>query len=114
MKKIEELVKEIENINGYIGSAILNKTGEIIYIDESENVDLAFSSSLFNDTFRALNEASLDIGFSDLIRLETENEEGMIFLIYGNKKYNIFTIFNPKGNISLAKILLAKALKKDR
>ena len=110
---IEKTIKEIQNINGYIGSVVLNKDGEIIYIDESENIDLAFASSLFNDTFRALNEASLDVGFSNLIRLETENEEGMIFLIYGNQKQNIFTIFNPKGNISLAKIVLAQALKKD-
>ena len=110
---IEKTIKEIQDISGYIGSVVLNKDGEIIYIDESENIDLAFASSLFNDTFRALNEASLDVGFSNLIRLETQNEEGMIFLIYGNQKQNIFTIFNPKGNISLAKIVLAQALKKD-
>ena len=110
---IEKTIKEIQNINGYIGSVVLNKDGEIIYIDESENIDLAFASSLFNDTFRALNEASLDVGFSNLVRLETQNEEGMIFLIYGNQKQNIFTIFNPKANISLAKMVLAQALKKD-
>jgi len=111
---IEKTIKNIQDINGYMGSAVLNKEGEIIYIDENKNVDLAFASSLFNDTFRTLNEASLDVGFSNLIRLETENEEGMIFLIYGNKKYNIFTIFKPQGNISLAKIILLQALKKDK
>ncbi|MCK4442438.1 MAG: hypothetical protein KAU90_10555 [Sulfurovaceae bacterium] len=111
--KIEEIIKNLQSINGYAGSVILNKIGEIIYIDENKDIDLAFSSSLFNDTFRALNEASLDIGVSNLIRLETENEEGMIFLIYGNQNQNIFTIFNPKGNISLAKMVLIKALKKD-
>ena len=111
---IEKTIKDIKNINGYIGSAVLNKSGEIIYIDENKNIDLAFASSLFNDTFRALNEASLDIGFSNLIRLETENEEGMIFLIYGNKKQNIFVIFSSKGNISLAKMILTQALKKDK
>ncbi len=110
---IHEMVKNIQHINGYAGSAVLSKTGEIVYIDENKEIDLAFSSSLFNDTFRALNEASLDIGFSNLIRLETENEEGMIFLIYGNKEHTIFTIFNPQGNISLAKMMLIKALKKD-
>ena len=111
---IEKIIKDIQEINGYTGLAVLNKDGEIIYIDENEKVDLAFASSLFNDTFRALNEASLDVGFSNLIRLETENEEGMIFLIYGNHKHNIFTIFSPKGNISLAKMILLQALKKDK
>ena len=110
---IEKTIHDIQEVNGYVGSAVLNKSGEIIYIDENEKVDLAFASSLFNDTFRVLNEASLDVGFSNLIRLETENEEGMIFLIYGNQKQTIFTIFNPQGNISLAKMILTQALKKD-
>ncbi len=111
---IEKTIKDIQEVNGYVGSAVLNKSGEIIYIDENEKVDLAFASSLFNDTFRVLNEASLDVGFSNLIRLETENEEGMIFLLYGNQKQTIFTIFNPHGNISLVKIILVQALKKDK
>ncbi len=110
---IEKIVKEIQEINGYTGSAVLNKSGEIIYIDENDSIDLAFASSLFNDNFRALNEASLDVGFSNLTRLETENEEGMTFLIYGNQNQTIFAIFNPQGNISLAKMILTQALKKD-
>lgn len=111
--KLEKMIKNIQDINGYAGSAILNKTGEILHIDENKSIDLAFSSSLFNDTFRALNRASLDIGFSNLIRLETQTEEGMVFLIYSNQTYTIFTIFNPQGNISLAKMILMKSLKKD-
>jgi predicted regulator of Ras-like GTPase activity (Roadblock/LC7/MglB family) len=111
---VEKMIKNIQNINGYRGLAILDKGGEIIHIDErNQQIDLAFSSSIFNDTFRALNEASLDVGFSNLIRLETETEEGMVFLIYSNKTYTIFTIFNPQGNISLAKMLLVQSLKKD-
>ena len=110
---IVEMIKNIQEVKGYTGLAVLNKAGEIIHIDENKNIDLAFASSLFNDTFRALNEASLDVGFSNLIRLETENEEGITFLIYGNQKHTIFTIFNPQGNISLAKMILIQALKKD-
>jgi len=107
------MIKNIQDINGYSGSAILNRVGEIIYIDENDSIDLAFSSSLFNDTFRALNIASLDVGFSNLIRLETQTEDGMVFLIYSNQIYTIFTIFNPEGNISLAKMMLVQSLKKD-
>jgi predicted regulator of Ras-like GTPase activity (Roadblock/LC7/MglB family) len=112
--KLEQMVKNIQAINGYAGSAILDKEGEILYIDENKHIDLAFSSSLFNDTFRTLNRGSLDIGFSNLVRLETETEEGMIFLIYSNNIHTIFTIFNPKGNISLAKMMLIQSLKKSQ
>ena len=110
--ELEQRVKKIESIKGYKGSAILNKTGEIIYIDESQTIDLAFSSSLFNDTFRILNEASLDIGLTPLIRLEAETDEGMVFMIYSNHKQTIFAIFDSKGNISLAKMVLDQLLKK--
>ena len=109
---LTQTIKKIETMSGYIGSAILNEEGEIVYLDEERLVDLAFSSSLFNDTFRTLSEASLDMGLSKLIRLETETEEGMVFLIYSNQKNTIFTIFDSKGNISLAKMILAQALKK--
>ena len=111
---IKKMIKNIRDINGYTGSAVLDKTGEIIYIDENnKSIDFAFSSSLFNDTFKALNEASLDVGFSNLIRLEIETEEKMIFLLYRNKTYTVFTIFNAEGNISLAKMMINKSLKKD-
>jgi len=109
--EFEKLINKIQEISGYIGSAILNKTGEIIYIEEDNSIDLAFSSSLFNDTFRALTEASLDIGLSNLIRLEAQTEEGEVFLIYANNQYTIFSIFESQGNVSLAKMVLTQALK---
>jgi len=109
--EIEKVIKEIQNINGYMGSAVLNQRGEIIYINEHQTIDLAFSSSIFNDTFRALTSASLDIGLSNLIRLETETDEGTVFLIYANKEQTIFSIFDSKGNISLAKMMLSQVIK---
>lgn len=107
-----ETIKKIETISGYVGSAVLNREGEIIHLHEDTRIDLAFSSSLFNDTFKQLSEASLDIGLSKLIHLETETADGMVFLIYANHENTIFTIFDLKGNISLAKMILAQALKK--
>jgi len=109
--KIEKVIQEIQNINGYMGSAVLNQSGEIIYIDEHQTIDLAFSSSIFNDTFRALTSASLDIGLSNLLRLETETDKGTVFLIYANREQTIFSIFDSKGNISLAKMILSQLIK---
>jgi hypothetical protein len=111
--RLEKMIKNIKNVNGYAGSSILNNEGEILYIDESRSIDIAFASSLFNDTFRALKSASVDVGFSRLIRLEGETKEGMIFLIYSNSRHTIFSVFNPECNISLAKIMLIQSLKRD-
>lgn len=109
---IDKLTQDIQHIHGYMGLAILNKTGEIIHIDEHQTIDIAFSASLFNDTFRLLNEASLDIGLSPLVHLETQTDKGMVFLLYANQDQTIFTIFDSNSNISLAKIILAQSLKK--
>jgi len=109
---INKLLQEIQNIQGYIGIAVLNKTGEIIQIDEHKTIDIAFSASLFNDTFRLLNEASLDIGLSPLVYLETQTDKGMVFLLHANAEQTIFTIFERNSNISLAKIILTQFLKK--
>jgi predicted regulator of Ras-like GTPase activity (Roadblock/LC7/MglB family) len=108
----EDVIQNVQEVTGYIGSAILNKGGEIVYIDEQEDIDIAFACSLFNDTFRVLSEASLDVGFSPILRLETETNEGNIFLIYSSGQHTLFTIFNTKGNISLAKMLIKKSLAK--
>ena len=110
---IEKMVKSIQEINGYRGSAVLNREGNIVFIDEGKSSNLPFLSSLFNDTFLALNEASIDAGLFNLIRLETETEEGMICLIYSNQIDTVFTVFDSKGNISLAKIVLIQLLKKN-
>lgn len=112
--KLEKIINEIREISGYIGSTILNNTGEIVYIDEDKSIDLAFSSSLFNDTFRMLTEASLDIGLTNLIRLEAQTDEDKVFLIYANQENTIFAIFNSTGNVSLAKMVLSQALKKSQ
>ncbi len=56
-----------------------------------------FHLVFLNDTFRRLNEASLDIGFSNLFRLESESEDGMVFLIYKSSINSIFAIFNSQG-----------------
>jgi predicted regulator of Ras-like GTPase activity (Roadblock/LC7/MglB family) len=113
--KMDKIIKDIQEIDGYKGLAILNNSnGGVLYIDESEKeIDLAFSSNIFNDIFRKLNEATLDIGLSNLTHLEVETEDGITFLLYKNKTYSIFTIFNPKSNISLVKIILAKFLKEE-
>lgn len=111
--EFKKIIKNFRDISGYIGCSILSKTGEIAYIDEHKSIDMAFSSSIFNDTFRQLNRASQDIGLTKLIRLEAQTDEGIVFLLYGNSERTIFAIFEAKGNISLAKMVLSKLLKKE-
>lgn len=108
-------MKKLRSVHGYLGSAVLNFAGETLYIDEENTgIDIAYSASIFNDAFRSISEASLDVGFSDASFVETKTHDGHVFLInsVGDQsgdnfsKLNVFAIFRDDGNIALAKMLI--------
>jgi len=120
MINFDDKMKKLTNVHGYLGSAVLNYSGETLYIDEEKTgTDIGYASAIFNDSFRSINEASLDIGFSDVASFETKTKDGHVFLMRsasGNvedtlSKIDIFCIFRDDGNIALAKMVIEKAAK---
>ncbi len=115
MIDFETPMKRLASVSGYIGSAVLNYSGETLYLDENNtSVDIAYSASIFNDAFRMVSESSLDVGFSDAAFLETRTADGHIFLMSSTaykstdnyNKLNIFAIFRDDGNVALAKMMM--------
>jgi len=113
-------MQKLRKVNGYLGSAILNYSGETLYVEnEGTGIDMAYSATIFNDAFIMISETSLDIGFSQAEFVETKTEDGHVFLMKsggtGNSdeysKINIFTIFRDDGNVALAKMVLDKSTK---
>jgi hypothetical protein len=113
-------MEKLRKVNGYLGSAVLNYSGETLYIDEENTgADIGYASAIFNDSFRQINEASLDVGFSDISSFETKTEDGHVFLMKGAgthseenySKIHIFCIFRDDGNIALAKMVIDKSSK---
>jgi hypothetical protein len=109
--------KKLRSINGYLGSAILNYTGETLYVDnENTGTDIAYSATIFNDTFRTISETSLDVGFSEADFVEARTQDGHVFLVKSAgehssnefTKIDIFCIFRDDGNIALAKMVIDK------
>ena len=120
MINFEEKMQRLTKVNGYLGSAILNYTGETLYVENSHTgTDIAYAATIFNDTFRTINETSLDIGFSEASSVETRTQDGHVFLVksageqHGNEyaKIDIFCIFRDDGNIALAKMIIDKTAK---
>lgn len=119
MIAFEKEMKKLRSVNGYLGSAVLNYSGETLYIDEENtNVDIAYSASIFNDAFRMVSESSLDVGFAEASLAETRTEDGHVFLVNssGNtgkdnfSKLTIFAIFRDDGNVALAKMIMEKRI----
>ena len=111
-------MEKLHKVNGYLGSAILNYSGETLYIDEENTgADIGYAAAIFNDSFRQINEASLDVGFSDIASFETKTEDGHVFLMKSAgthaeenySKVDIFCIFRDDGNIALAKMIMDKS-----
>ncbi len=114
-------MKRLRAVNGYLGSAVLNYSGETLYIDnENTGTDIAYSASIFNDAYRMVSESSLDVGFSEASSIEAKTLDGHVFLINSAgqlsddnfAKLNVFAIFRDDGNVALAKMVMDKAAKK--
>ncbi len=114
-------MKRLRAVNGYLGSAVLNYSGETLYIDnENTGTDIAYSASIFNDAYRMVSESSLDVGFSEASSIEAKTLDGHVFLINSAgqlsddnfAKINVFAIFRDDGNVALAKMVMDKAAKK--
>jgi len=117
MINFEQSMKRLRTVSGYLGSAVLNFSGETLYMDaENTGVDIAYSASIFNDAFRMISESSLDVGFSDASFVETKTHDGHVFLINSAgdqtgdsfSKLNVFAIFRDDGNVALAKMIIEK------
>ncbi len=117
MIEFEQSMKKLRTVNGYLGSAVLNFSGETLYIDEENtSVDIAYSASIFNDAFRMITESSLDVGFSDASLVEARTEDGHVFLINSSgtgsndnfSKLTTFSIFRDDGNVALGKMIMEK------
>ncbi len=120
MIDFDNSMKKLRSVNGYLGSAVLNYSGETLYIDnDNTGTDIAYSASIFNDAYRMVSESSLDVGFSEAASLEAKTLDGHVFLINSagefssdnNTKLNVFSIFRDDGNVALAKMIMDKASK---
>ncbi|MEE8588260.1 MAG: hypothetical protein V3S80_02815 [Sulfurimonadaceae bacterium] len=120
MIDFDNSMKKLRSVNGYLGSAVLNYSGETLYIDnDNTGTDIAYSASIFNDAYRMVSESSLDVGFSEASSIEAKTLDGHVFLINSagefssdnNTKLNVFSIFRDDGNVALAKMIMDKASK---
>ncbi|MCK5854932.1 MAG: hypothetical protein KAG56_06890 [Sulfurovaceae bacterium] len=116
MLDFNEQMKKLKSVKGYLGSAILNKGGETLYVDEEgTNNDIVYSASVFNDAFLEMSESSLDIGFSATNMLEARTIDGHVFIVKSitgdtpESDITFFSIFKGDGNIPLAKMVIDRS-----
>ena len=116
MLDFNEQMNKLKGVKGYLGAAILNKSGETLYLnEEGTNSDIAYSASVFNDAFLEISESSIDIGFSATSMLEAKTTDGHVFLIKSisgeseESQLTFFSIFKDNGNVPLAKMIIDRS-----
>ena len=62
--RLEALLNEMKGVNGYMASAIMDFTGELLASHSSSaNIDLQVAGATFNDIFRGAHAAAGKVGF---------------------------------------------------
>lgn len=117
----DHYMKKLRSINGYLGSAVLNLSGETLYLDtENTSINISYSAALFNDALKTVSDLSLNIGFAEVSLIEVRTQDGHVFLvnttpgIKGDNffKLTIFSIFRDDGNVALGKMVMEKIIHK--
>lgn len=110
---LETLLDEIKGINGYLGAAIMDFTGEVLASHSASTViDLQVAGATFNDIFRAAHAAASKVGFKAASDLVIQTPEGVIVMmctgIEQKSHLHLITILTKDGNQALAKMAMRK------
>ncbi len=113
----ESILENLKDINGYLGSAISNYTGEILISDTYKVAGSLEEASLtFNETFRSLQAVSKKLNLGDTYTMEVEMEKAVVLMISSGNESRLhlhaFAIFKKDGSVALAKLELKKIIEK--
>ena len=110
---LEDMLAEIKGVNGYVASAIMDFTGEMLATNStSTNIDLQVAGATFNDIFRAAHVAAGKVGFKSANDLVIQTPEGVIVMmctgVEQKAHLHLITILAKDGNQALAKMAMHK------
>ncbi len=110
---LETLLNEVKGVNGYMASAIMDFTGEILASHSSSTgVDLQVAGATFNDIFRGAHAAAGKVGFKAATDLVINTPEGTIVMmctgVEQKAHLHLITILTKDGNQALAKVTMHK------
>jgi predicted regulator of Ras-like GTPase activity (Roadblock/LC7/MglB family) len=113
----EDICKTIKDMNGYLGVGIAKYTGELIFFDESDkSINLEETAKAFNDVFRSSHALStkLSFGQTEVMEITTATKTILMACSGEHSKLHVhmFSVFKKGGDVTLAKMLLPRVLRK--
>jgi len=110
---LEKHLETLREINGYKAAAIMDYTGEVLAIDDQNNVNLEETAVTFNDIFRKTHAATMEIGLDACNELETTTPKGTIVMLCSGvdgEHIHLIGILDKDGNHALLKRKLKKMI----
>ncbi len=110
---LEAMLNDLKGINGYMASAILDFTGEILaQHSATAAVDLQVAGATFNDIFRSAHAAAGKVGFSAANEMTIQTPGGSIVMlctgVESKVHLHLVCILTKDGNQALAKLTMHK------
>lgn len=110
---LDALLGELKGVKGYMASAIMNFTGEILTSDSTASqVDLEVVGATFNDIFRTAHEAAGKVGFSAANEMIILTPSGVIVMlctgVNSDVHLHLVTVLAKDGNQALTKMTMEK------
>jgi hypothetical protein len=111
---IEEILKMLTEVNGYLGAGVFTPQGEILEgSTDISGIHFEEAGSVIHDTLSNSKTMSRNVGFGKLDMLQLYSEMGVVFAkCYNDGKVHFHTIMVIKndGNLAMAKLKLEKTV----
>jgi len=114
---LEGYLEDFKGIKGYLGSAIMEFTGEALAVDVVDSkTPLEAASATFNDIFRSAHEASTKIGLDACNTLVITTPKGLVVMqcsgVDSSLHLHWIVLLGKDGNQALAKMTIERLMPK--
>ena len=111
---IEEILKTLADVNGYLGAGVFTPQGEILAgSTDISGIHFEEAGSLIHDTLNNSKAMAKKVGFGNLDMLQLYSEMGTVFAkCYneGSLHFHTILVIKSDGNIAMAKLKLEKVV----
>ncbi len=112
---IEEILKTLSDVKGYLGSGVFTPQGELLEgTADISGIQFEQAGSLIHDALSDSRKMTKEIGFGKLDMLQLYTEMGIIFAVCHDEAdmhFHTILVIKTDGNIAMAKLKLKKAVK---
>jgi CheY-like chemotaxis protein/predicted regulator of Ras-like GTPase activity (Roadblock/LC7/MglB family) len=111
---INEILKTLTEVKGYLGAGVFTPQGELLEgTTDISGIHFEQAGSLIHDALSDSKKMTKEIGFGNLDMLQLYTEMGVVFAICfddGNMHFHTILVIKSDGNVAMAKLKLKKVV----